>query len=124
MHNFLYRFAFVLFAILVNVLPSFADEALNDSVNLTLVISSNNEVNLNSISRAEKGINALEAVSRVVVLGTRDTSYGPMITSLCGVSAIGNTYWALYVDGKMSPIGAHEVIMNDDTFIRLNLESF
>jgi hypothetical protein len=47
-----------------------------------------------------------------------------MIVSLAGVMALGNTYWALYVDDKMSMVGAKDVILDKDTHIRLNLESF
>ena len=46
------------------------------------------------------------------------------IMSLGGVEAVGNTYWALYVNGTMSMVGAHDVILSEDTFIRLNMEAF
>ena len=60
----------------------------------------------------------------LVIVGSKDTSYGPQIMSLGGIEAIGNTYWALYVDGKMSMVGAQDVILMSDTFIRLNMEAF
>ena len=44
--------------------------------------------------------------------------------SLAGVEAIGNTYWALYINGSMSIVGAKDVILLSDTFVRLNLETF
>ena len=54
----------------------------------------------------------------------KETDWGPQIMSLGGVEAIGNTYWALYVNGSMSMVGAKDVILLADTFIRLNLETF
>jgi hypothetical protein len=72
----------------------------------------------------EKGLNVYEAIKQLVVVGVKDTSYGPQIMSLGGVEAIGNTYWALYVNGSMSMVGAQDVILLDDTFIRLNMEDF
>ena len=44
--------------------------------------------------------------------------------SLGGIEAVGNTYWALYVNSRMSMVGAKDVILDDDTFILLNLEAF
>ncbi len=44
--------------------------------------------------------------------------------ALGGVEAVGNTYWALYVNGTMSMVGAHDVVLLEDTFIRLNMEDF
>ena len=69
-------------------------------------------------------MNVYEAIKQLVVVGVKDTSYGPQIMSLGGVEAIGNTYWALYVNGSMSMVGAQDVILLDDTFIRLNMEDF
>ncbi len=43
---------------------------------------------------------------------------------LGGVEAVGNNYWALYVNGSMSMVGAQDVILLEDTFIRLNMETF
>ena len=79
---------------------------------------------LATVKEVEKGINSYEAIKQIVVVGSKDTSYGPQIMSLGGVEAVGNTYWALYVNGLMSMVGAHDVILSEDTFIRLNMEAF
>jgi hypothetical protein len=102
---------------------SYADES-PESVELTLAVTAADRVNLMAIKMVEKGLNAYEAMKQLVVVGVKDTSYGPQIMSLGGVEAIGNTYWALYVNGSMSMVGAHDVILSDDTFIRLNMEGF
>ena len=102
---------------------SYADES-PESVQLTLAVTAADRISLTSVKMVEKGLNAYEAIKQLVVVGVKDTSYGPQIMSLGGVEAIGNTYWALYVNGSMSMVGAQDVILLDDTFIRLNMEDF
>ena len=110
-----------LFSILSSV--SYADES-PDSIQLTLAVTAADRINLTAVKMVEKGLNAYEAIKQLVVVGVKDTSYGPQIMSLGGVEAIGNNYWALYVNGSMSMVGAQDVILLDDTFIRLNMEDF
>ena len=102
---------------------SLSDDSL-ETVQLTLVITSADEINLTAVKQVEKGINSFEAISELVAMESKETDWGPQIMSLGGVEAIGNTYWALYVNGSMSMVGAKDVILLADTFIRLNLEPF
>lgn len=95
-----------------------------ETVQLTLVITSADEINLTAVKQVEKGINSFEAISELVAMKAKETDWGPQIMSLGGIEAIGNTYWALYVNGSMSMVGAKDVILLADTFIRLNLEPF
>ena len=114
-------FLIALFSIQPTV--SLSDDSF-ETVQLTLVISSANEINLTAIKQVEKGIDSFEAIAQLVVMKAKETDWGPQIMSLGGVEAIGNTYWALYVNGSMSIMGAKDVILLADTFIRLNLETF
>lgn len=102
---------------------SLSDDSL-ETVQLTLVITSADEINLTAVKQVEKGINSFEAINELVAMKAKETDWGPQIMSLGGVEAIGNTYWALYVNGSMSMVGAKDVILLADTFIRLNLEAF
>jgi len=102
---------------------SLGDDSL-ETIQLTLVITSADEINLTAIKQVEKGIDSFEAIAQLVVMKAKETDWGPQIMSLGGVEAIGNTYWALYVNGSMSMMGAKDVILLADTFIRLNLETF
>jgi len=102
---------------------SLGDDSL-ETVQLTLVITSADEINLTAVKQVEKGINSFEAIGQLVAMKAKETDWGPQIMSLGGVEAIGNTYWALYVNGSMSIVGAKDVILLADTFIRLNLEPF
>ena len=95
-----------------------------ETVQLSLAISSADHINLTVVKQVETGINAYDAIRQLIVVGVKDTSFGPQIMSLGGVEAVGNTYWALYVNGTMSMVGAHDVILSEDTFIRLNMEAF
>ena len=114
-------FLIALFSIQPTV--SLSDDSF-ETVQLTLVISSANEINLTAIKQVEKGIDSFEAIAQLVVMKAKETDWGPQIMSLGGVEAIGNNYWALYVNGSMSMVGAKDVILLADTFIRLNLETF
>ena len=100
-----------------------ADDVV-DTVQFSLVITSADEINLTAIKQVEKGINSFEAISQLVTVGVKDTDWGPQIMFLGGVEAVGSTYWALYVNGSMSMVGAQDVILSEDTFIRLNMEAF
>ena len=102
---------------------SLSDDSL-ETVQLTLVITSADEINLTAVKLVEKGINSFEAIGQLVAMKAKETDWGPQIMSLGGVEAIGNTYWALYVNGSMSMVGAKDVILLADTFIQLNLEAF
>ena len=95
-----------------------------EKVQLSLAITSADHINLTAVKQVETGINAYDAIRQLIVVGVKDTSFGPQIMSLGGVEAVGNTYWALYVNGTMSMVGAHDVILSEDTFIRLNMEAF
>jgi hypothetical protein len=95
-----------------------------ETVQLSLAITSADHINLIAVKQVETGINAYDAIRQLIVVGVKDTSFGPQIMSLGGVEAVGNTYWALYVNGTMSMVGAHDVILSEDTFIRLNMEAF
>ncbi len=102
---------------------SLGDDSLK-TVQLTLVITSADEINVTAVKQVEKGINSFEAIGQLVAMKAKETDWGPQIMSLGGVEAIGNTYWALYVNGSMSIVGAKDVILLADTYIRLNLETF
>jgi hypothetical protein len=102
---------------------SLSDDSF-ETVQLTLVITSADKINLTAVKQVEKGINSFEAISELVAMKAKETDWGPQIMSLGGIEAIGNTYWALYVNGSMSMVGAKDVILLEDTFIRLNLETF
>ena len=102
---------------------SLGDDSI-ETIQLTLVITSADEINVAAVKQIEKGINSFEAIGQLVAMEAKETDWGPQIMSLGGVEVIGNTYWALYVNGSMSMVGAKDVILLADTFIRLNLEPF
>ena len=119
------RLLVVLFVGLLAAQLAFSDEtSSHDTVQFSLTVTSTGQLNISAVKQVEKGINAFDAIDQLVVVGFKETDWGPQIMSLGSVEAIGNTYWALYVNGKMSMVGAKDVILDDDTFILLNLEAF
>ena len=119
------RLLVVLFVGLLAAQLAFSDEtSSHDTVQFSLTVTSTGQLNISAIKQVEKGINAFDVIDQLVVVGFKETDWGPQIMSLGSVEAIGNTYWALYVNGKMSMVGAKDVILDDDTFILLNLEAF
>jgi len=114
---------FLIGLFLIQPTISLSDDSL-ETVQLTLVITSADEINLTAVKQVEKGINSFEAIGQLVAMKAKETDWGPQIMSLGGVEAIGNNYWALYVNGSMSMVGEKDVILLADTFIRLNLEPF
>ncbi|MDP7553561.1 MAG: DUF4430 domain-containing protein [Candidatus Thioglobus sp.] len=119
------KFLLVLFVGLLSTQLVLSDEASSvETVQLSLTVTSTGQLNISAVKQVEKGINAFDAIDLLVVMGSKETDWGPQIMSLGGIEAIGNTYWALYVNGKMSMVGAKDVILDDNTFIHLNLEAF
>jgi len=110
---------------LLSVQPVFSDDVnVVDKVQISLTITAKGQLNVSSTKQVEKGINAFDAIDQLVLMDYKETDWGPQIMSLGGIEAIGNQYWALYVNGKMSMVGAKDVTLEDNTFIHLNLEEF
>jgi len=119
------HFLVLIFVGLFSTQLAFSDQASSlDTVQLSLTITATGQLNTSAVKLVEKGINAYDAIGQLVVMGSKETDWGPQIMSLGGIEAIGNTYWALYVNGKMSMVGAKDVILDNDTFILVNLETF
>ena len=119
------RLLVVLFVGLLTAQLTFSDEtSSHDTVQFSLTVTSTGQLNISAVKLVEKGINAFDAIDQLVVVGFKETDWGPQIVSLGGIEAVGNTYWALYVNGKMSMVGAKDVILDNNTFILLNLEAF
>ena len=119
------RLLVVLFVGLLAAQLAFSDETRShDTVQFSLTVTSTGQLNISAVKLVEKGINAFDAIDQLVVVGFKETDWGPQIMSLGGIEAVGNTYWALYVNGKMSMVGAKDVILDNNTFILLNLETF
>jgi hypothetical protein len=108
----------------VSITASTASLGAQDSVQFTLEIVAEDQITLNAVTQVTKGLNAIDALQQVVAMGVKDTDWGPQIMSLGGVEAIGNTYWALWVNGDMSMVGAQDVVLDADTVIRLILTPF
>lgn len=100
------------------------EDTTANTVQMTLEIVADDQITLNVVTQVAKGLNAIQALQQVVAMGIKDTDWGPQIMTLGGVEAVGNTYWALWVNGEMSMVGAQDVILDADTTISLILTGF
>ncbi|MGG1674492.1 DUF4430 domain-containing protein [Neobacillus sp. NRS-1170] len=66
----------------------------------------------------------LQVALGVENVGYTDTQYGKMITSLNGIKAEGNNYWAFYINGEMASTGAEGYSLQSGNQISFQLESF
>jgi LPXTG-motif cell wall-anchored protein len=57
-------------------------------------------------------------------IGLQDTQYGPMIISIDGTSAQGNSYWAFYVNGQYASVGADSYKLQPNDKITFKLETY
>jgi hypothetical protein len=57
-------------------------------------------------------------------IGLQDTQYGPMIISIDGTSAQGNSYWAFYVNGQYASVGADSYKLQPTDQVTFKLESY
>lgn len=57
--------------------------------------------------KGEDGKNALELLKTHAKVVTKDSSYGPFVDSIDGVQGgVNGKYWAFYINGQMSQVGA------------------
>ena len=119
------RLLALIFVGLFSVQPVLSGDVSSvETVQFSLTVTSTGQLNISAVKQVEEGINAFDAIDQLVIVGFKETDWGPQIMSLGGIEAVGNTYWALYVNGKMSMVGAKDVILDNNTFILLNLEAF
>lgn len=100
------------------------EDTTANTVQMTLEIVADDQITLNVVTQVAKGLSAIQALQQVVTMGIKDTDWGPQIMALGGVEAVGNKYWALWVNGEMSMVGAQDVILDADTTISLILTGF
>jgi hypothetical protein len=73
--------------------------------------------------KGEDGKNALELLKSHVHVSTRQSSYGEYVDTIDGrQSGEDGKYWALYVNGKSSPIAAGNYVTRDGDALEWKLE--
>lgn len=63
--------------------------------------------------QGKEGVDALSLLKEKVQVETQDFGDKPMVTSINGVKADEKNFWAFYVNGKMSEIGASDYKTKD-----------
>ena len=73
--------------------------------------------------KGESGKNALELLKTQAVVVTQDSAYGPFVDSINGVQGGTNgKYWAFYVNGKQSNVGANDYVTQDGDTLEWKFE--
>ena len=72
--------------------------------------------------RGEEGKTALELLRENYNIETEEYSFGEMVVSINGVAAGEGEFWAFYVDGEMSEVGAGELVTSDGQLLEWKLE--
>lgn len=72
----------------------------------------------------KKDQTAFDLLSSSYKIETKDTDFGKMVTSIEGVTPTEKEFWAFYIDGKSSPVGAEQYKCQNIEKIEWKLEKF
>jgi hypothetical protein len=71
-----------------------------------------------------RGTDGFDALKQVVVVDyKRVPGIGPFVTSLCGIEASRDRFWAIYVDDEFSKKGIGSIKLDTDTKIEWKTQS-
>ncbi len=94
-----------------------------ETVVLRLRIIAADRLEIDATKQVPLGIGGLDAMKRLIALESRTYSgLGEFVTSLCGVEASTDQYWALYVDGEYSQVDIASIQIDKDTDIEWKLQ--
>lgn len=94
------------------------------SVSLKVVGEEKNSLLSNADLAVEEGNTALSLLKDATGVETTETDYGPMIVGIDGLKAEGNYYWAFYVNGEPSEVGAGDYEPKAGDALEFKYESF
>jgi hypothetical protein len=96
--------------------------AAGKDVALTLKITGGGNFTLEAKKAIATDTNAFDATRHIVsIVYHTDAEAGPVVTSMCGISAPKGTVWVPYVDGK--PVkGIGKLTLTADTMIEWKIE--
>lgn len=72
----------------------------------------------------QDGRNALELLKVFHRVDTKDTSYGPQIIGIDGLTPDSSHYWAFYVNGSLAQVGADKYVTHNNDKIEWKVEGF
>ncbi|MDP4086494.1 MAG: DUF4430 domain-containing protein [Bacillota bacterium] len=96
---------------------------------VSLKVIGNNQNAMNNLTNVEFIGNSTAFQLLQVAVGPdkvlySDSKYGKYITSINGLAAQGNSYWAFYVNGKMSDVGADSYQLKPSDQISFQYETY
>jgi len=88
------------------------------------VFDDTNKLMFSEVNDFNAGSSAFDVVKELLGgnLEYQEYSFGVMITSIYGVDASSEDYWALYVDGNYASKGISDYVVNNPTLIEWRLE--
>lgn len=94
------------------------------SVSLEVVGEENKSLFSNSDLAVQEDNTALSLLKDATAVETTETDYGPMIVGIEGLKAEGSYYWAFFVNGEPSEVGAGEYEPKAGDELQFKYESF
>ncbi|MDO8624600.1 MAG: DUF4430 domain-containing protein [Candidatus Diapherotrites archaeon] len=87
-----------------------------------LIVSSDANLLWSGSHKFGLGTNCLDAMKQMVPTQTKDTAFGPLVTSIKGVSAPNGYYWSLYIDNKYATVGINDCKLYSNKLVMWKLE--
>ena len=72
----------------------------------------------------DKDKTAFDLLSSSYKIETKDTDFGKMVTSIEGSKPTDKEFWAFYINGKMSKVGAGSYKLKDGDKIEWKIENY
>jgi hypothetical protein len=72
--------------------------------------------------KGQDGKNALDLLKASHRVDVKSYSFGDMVTGIDGISPDANHFWAMYVNGQMSQVGASQYVTKNGESIEWKLE--
>ena len=96
----------------------------NEKVSFGLrVVNAEGEAVLQRYTVVEKGVNAFEAMKKLVPVEYTESTYGAFIKSINGLSPDAEHYWALYVNGEYADKGISSYSVDEAFEVEWRMES-
>ena len=121
----------VLWFVFISIIPAESNSP-NETVNVSFKANAGeeipNSINANVLdvtTKVTKGTNAFDAMQEVAEIEFTDYGeMGVMIDSINGTTPEENEFWKLFVNGEEAMVGISSIILEEDTAIEWQIDSF
>ena len=95
----------------------------NEKIDIAIKVIAHNETIFDENLSVAKGISAMEALQKLALVETKSYSLGKFITSIAGINASAENYWAFYIDEEYANVGADAYKIEKPVELTFKLES-